>query len=661
MTTRVPRRFLAAGLVAAAAALSLPLAASAHALPQSSVPAEGSTVSQPPGSVSIVFGETPDPSLSSITVVDSSGSNVDAGPTAVVPGKPAELVVPLKPHLPDGVYTVTWKTVSAVDGHLATGSFAFGVGVAAGSVPHTASVVGASPPSPLAVVMRLLLFVGLIVALGALVLGVFAFGAPPPALRRTIVAGACVALAGTVGVVAAQALAAGISPADLFGSSLGRSLLARGIPALVLIGSAVLLLRGRGLRPLSLLAGAAALVAMAVDVLNSHAAAESPAALNEFAQSLHIAAVGVWIGGLVALLVSVVGPASDGKAHAARRLSTLAGAGLVAVAATGVLRAVIEIQTWGNLVGTAFGVLVLLKIGLLLILAALGAVNRYGNLPRLPQAMRRLRRLVSTEALVALGALTVAAALVNVAPPAEYAAQAAAARPSNLVVTGSDYATTVKVRLTVTPGEAGFNTFDLRVTAYDTGAAVAASRVILQFTQPFRPALGTSTLVLTRQRDGTFAARGGNLSLPGIWQVATIIENGEGSTEVHLQLATVTTPPVVVASAFGSLNLTLYTIQLPSRLQAQVYLDPDKPGADEFHVTFIGPDGNELPIAEVTIGMTPTNGLPAILPSRRLDNIGHFVADATVPPGRTRFDILATTGAGKSLYTYITITPQVTR
>lgn len=614
----------------------------------------------PPSSVLIVFGETPDPGLSSITVVNGSGTNVDAGPTTTVPGKPADLEVPLKPHLADGVYTVTWKTVSTVDGHLATGSFAFGIGVAANAVPHTAAVVGANPPSPLAVVMRLLLFVGLIVVLGAVVLGAYAFGSPPPLLRRVILAGAIAAGLGTVGVVAAQALGAGVSLAEVLSSSLGRSLLSRAVPAVVLLASAVFLFgkRGRHAMLFSVVAGVAALAAMAVDVLNSHAAAQSPSALNEFAQWLHIAFVGVWIGGLAALLVVLRRQPPDTQTHTTRRLSTLAGAGLVVVAATGVFRAVIEIQTWGNLVSTAFGALVLLKIGLLVILAGLGAFNRYGNLPRLPRALHRLRRVVSTETLVALGALTVAAALVNVAPPAEYAAAAAsAAQPTSLVASASDYATTVKVRLIVTPGTSGFNTFDLRVTDYTTGSVVHAGRVILQFTQPFRPSLGTSTLTLARQPDGTFRAHGGNLSLDGIWEVAAIIENGDQSTEVHLQLTTITKPPVVQESRFAGGLPPVFTIQITSGIQAQVYLDPNKPGDDEFHCTFVSATGNEVPIAEATIGMTTPGGTPTILVSRRLDDIGHFVADATVPAGKTRFDILATTRAGQSVATYIVITP----
>ena len=652
-----PRLFGLATALVVGGVIVLPLTAAAHALPQRSTPAEGSTVQQPPSDVVITFGEAPDLSLSSITVVNSSGTDVDAGPTVVVPGNPAALEVPLKPHLPDGVYTVSWKTVSAIDGHLATGSFAFGVGVPASTVPAPKGTTSsATPPSVFAVLMRLVLFIGLIVVVGAVVLGAFAFGEPTMLLRRVIAIGAFVALAGTVGVVASQAVAAGVTFTSLFSSSLGRSLIVRGIPALALTVCALLVLRGVRARELSLLAGVAAIGAMGVDAFSSHAAGESPITLNEFAQWLHITAVGVWIGGLVALVVSVLGAPSDNKSHVVRRLSTLAGVGLVVVAATGVFRAVIEVQTWSNLVNTAFGLLVLLKIGLLLILATLGAINRYRNVPRLPRALRALRRVVSTEIIVALAALTVAAALVNVAPPAEYAAAAATAQPVALVVNGSDYATTVKVRLTVTPGTAGFNVFNLRVSDYDTGATVAASRVLLQFEQPLRPQLGESTLTLRRQPDGSFQAHGGNLSLNGVWAVAAIIEYGERSTEVHLQVTTIEPAPLVTSSKFQGLPLTLYTVQLSKGRTVQVYIDPNRPGADEFHTTFFS-GFSETQMSAVTIGMTPPGGTPTVLPSRRLDPVGHFVADATIPSGSTRFDIIATLPGGEVISTYLMIVP----
>ena len=90
-----------------------------------------------------------------------------------------------------------------------------------------------------------------------------------------------------------------------------------------------------------------------------------------------------------------------------------------------------------------------------------------------------------------------------------------------------------------------------------------------------------------------------------------------------------------------------------------MYIDPDRAGADEFHVTFFtnANETSEIQIASVTVGMTVPGGAPTILVTCRLDPIGHFVADATIPTGATRYDILATTQSGQAISTYVVITP----
>jgi hypothetical protein len=301
---------------------------------------------------------------------------------------------------------------------------------------------------------------------------------------------------------------------------------------------------------------------------------------------------------------------------------------------------------------------VLVKVGLFVVLAALGAINRWVNVARASVLLRGLRRVASTEIVIGTAVLLVAAALVNVAPPVASASTASAAAVSELVVNGSDFATTVKVRLAISPGTAGFNTFTLRVTDYDTGAAVHASSVALEFTQPLRPQLGGSTLTLRRRSDGSFAARGGNLSIAGVWTVAVIIENGQKSTEVHLQVTTITPAPIVTVTRFAGLP-TLYSIQLQDGWLAQVYVDPDKAGADELHLTFFANanETSELQMTSATVGITFAGGTPTILVTRRLDPIGHFVADATVPAGPARYDIIGTTQSGQTISTYVVITP----
>jgi copper transport protein len=647
-------------MLAGAAVFLLPLTAFAHALPQSAVPPEGSEVQAAPRFVEITFGETPDPRLSSITVVNSSGVSVVAGPTVAVPGHPIELEVPLKP-IGAGVYTVTWKTVSEVDGHLATGAYAFGVGVSAASAnAHAARSIVSPPPSVLAVVSRWLLFIGLMGVVGVASTCLLALRDIPRVATRVLIALWVVATLGVAGVIESQREAAAVTWAAVFSTSLG-SIDVERAAALVVTAFGVLLalVRGAAARSIGVaLAGIGAAASMWVDVAASHAGAQAPEAVNLIVQWAHIVAGGIWIGGLGMLILAIRGQPSEVKGQSVRRFSTIAGFAIVVVGLTGTVRAIIEIGSVGQLFGTAFGVLVLVKSVLFLMLAALGAVNRFGNVPRASSVLRGLRRVASTEIVVGTAVVLVAATLVNVAPPVASAAAASSAQSTQLVVNGSDFATTVKVRLAVAPGAAGFNKFTLRVTNYDTGAAVQASSAQLEFTQPLRPQLGQSTLKLKRVSDGTFAARGGNLAIAGIWEVVVIIENADHSTEVHLQLTTLTPAPIVTATRFKGLP-TLYSIELQNGGIAQVYIDPDRVGADEFHLTFFtnANETSEIHIASVTIGMTAAGSTPTILVSRRLDPIGHFVADANVPVGATRYDIIATTQTGAAIATYVTFTP----
>ena len=101
--------------------------ASAHAIFVRSNPAPNADLAKSPAQVEIWFSEAVQPGLSAITVYDSAGLVADLGDVRVDPSDPTRMTVSLR-SLADGVYTVSWKAISAIDGHFATGSFPFAVG-----------------------------------------------------------------------------------------------------------------------------------------------------------------------------------------------------------------------------------------------------------------------------------------------------------------------------------------------------------------------------------------------------------------------------------------------------------------------------------------------------------------------------------------------------
>jgi nitrogen fixation protein FixH len=234
--------------------------------------------------------------------------------------------------------------------------------------------------------------------------------------------------------------------------------------------------------------------------------------------------------------------------------------------------------------------------------------------------------------------------MTELSPPAQ-AVAAQKGAPQQIVVTGHDFATTVRVRLEVAPGTPGPNTFAADISDYDTGQPVPARKVTLRFALPDRPDIGTSELELERQADGRWTGQGTNLSVTGTWRVGVLIEQAANSLEVPLEVQT-RAPPQTITIIPG--NPPIYRIDLPSGESVQAYVDPGTPGANELHFTYFTAAGGELPIADVTMSATSPSGTREEPKPRRLSR-GHFVASVQLDPGTWTFSADATAEDGTPL------------
>jgi copper resistance protein D len=165
------------------------------------------------------------------------------------------------------------------------------------------------------------------------------------------------------------------------------------------------------------------------------AAAEGLESWSLTADALHLLATGAWLGGLVplALLLQWARDAADPEAatvarEATRRFSTLALVAVSALILTGLVNLWIHVRDVAPLVGTPYGRLVLLKLGVFLPLLAVAAVNLTRLKPRLVAArsasaaradLGRLRRNVLVEAVLGLTILAIVGGL-GVTPPARH-------------------------------------------------------------------------------------------------------------------------------------------------------------------------------------------------------------------------------------------------
>ncbi|WP_238329929.1 cytochrome c oxidase assembly protein, partial [Kytococcus schroeteri] len=100
----------------------------------------------------------------------------------------------------------------------------------------------------------------------------------------------------------------------------------------------------------------------------------------------HLIGVAVWVGGLLGLALLWSGLGQD-RAVAVRRYSVVALCAFVVTGLSGVLNASLRVG-WGDLLTTAYGQLLLAKVGLLVVLGVFGAVMRRQVVARLEQAER---------------------------------------------------------------------------------------------------------------------------------------------------------------------------------------------------------------------------------------------------------------------------------
>jgi cytochrome c oxidase assembly factor CtaG/putative copper export protein len=138
----------------------------------------------------------------------------------------------------------------------------------------------------------------------------------------------------------------------------------------------------------------------------------------------HLVAAALWVGGLVALLAHARRN-GDHLALATTRFSTVALVCWLVMAVSGVLNALVRLPVH-DLLSSTYGLLVLAKIVLLLILGMFGYQQRQRGVRAVVRGSRRaLVRLAAVEILVMFTTLGVAAALSRTPPPAD-----AATRPS---------------------------------------------------------------------------------------------------------------------------------------------------------------------------------------------------------------------------------------
>ncbi len=563
-----------------------------------------------------------DASNTTASNVNAAGHRVDNRDAHVSAGDSKEMDVTLPPNLPPAAYLVLYQTDSAEDGHILRGSFLFFVARPDGSIPsyngnalagqnllggntNTGQIDG---PTLFNLVVITLVELGAVFWVGAQLWLVFVL---QPVTedhkeessinqrvrerfeRRFSLPALLLLLFANIGVLVGQAL--NINTAAAFSLAVIMSLATSGrfgtfwmmreiVIGVALLLSLYILFFKRLVAPRfilgvnkilawgNLILGLALLIAIA---MSSHAAAVSKNVVIYAIPIdwLHLLAAALWIGGMMTIATTylpIIGRSSIAE-RTRSLLTTLpyyspwALGGVALMAVTGPFSATFRFNSWDQLITTAYGRALIVKILLVCALLLTSAIHvlllrprlkkeykkyayaagRLESNPadqgttesdratkfiaqqvklregRLSRGTRRLTKILSWEPLLGVAVL-ICVGLLNVF--AGTLSPTAAAQQQQTTTNAKLYNTTVKttdskftVSFNVNPNRFGTNVFTVSVVDNKTGKPTTNVGVSL-YTTMLDMDMGTDNVNLLPDGKGHFSASG-DLSMGGNWQI----------------------------------------------------------------------------------------------------------------------------------------------
>lgn len=462
--------------------------ASAHADLLVSTPSASAILERAPEEIVLDFSEPVTTIEGSIELYAETGIRVDIGAIDVDADDPSRVVAAEVPELEAGQFVVAWRVLSA-DGHLAEGAFSFQVGttsivdgdavsqILAGLAERRSAPTGLEATRHLA---RFATFAGLCALFGALAFAV-AVGGGLRRLRMVLIAGLVAAFLGTaVHYVTQGPYAAGGSWGDIVDTGLwsavwstrhGKALVAR----LVLLGVAAAFLvaaRTAATRAATwwrsgiALIGAGTIVTMSA---SGHPSSSSTAGLAVGIDAVHLSAIVIWVGGLVALARLRPLDESD-EVRIVATFSRWATVAVPIAVATGLWQTWHLIPGWEDLTATSWGRALVVKSAFVVAAVTIGGVARWMVANHLGASIKRL---LLIEVVVVAGVLASTAVLVANPPQVQAASN---------VFTASLVEGSTIVDVTVTPARVGANEIHLTVRT-PNGALAPVESATVRFSQ----------------------------------------------------------------------------------------------------------------------------------------------------------------------------------
>ena len=492
--------------------ISIPLV-SAHPFTEETIPSLSSNAPTGTSEVIVFFSEPVDINFSEVKVIDSNGNQIDNKDTNYYEDELSLIVT--TPPLEDGVYTVTTKVLSKVDGHLVPNAFLFAVGnividPALLELENTSELVflpeaGARFPG----------IVGQTIVLGVVIASLIIWGTQNKQSIReelekieNIHHGKFMSITGIglglifisdILMIVVQTIRLETSPLDAIQTDFGNIWAIRMVITIILLGIWFGLDRKKILskkNQIPLLIASLALIATSSLIGHGAASGETPALILDY---IHNLVAAVWIGGIFYFVFTLLPTFSQLKESNREKMSLvlIPRFSIAFIIAIGIVIITGPTLMWflesdvGLITESVYGQLILIKIAIAAIMVVLGGFFQF-RLQRNAEknfssgkisVHKKLKRTLKIDAVLGIILLGIVALLTNGTLPAGEIQQVDAQE----IVYGFktiEFTENVKFDIDITPFSSGTNTILIKTSDFEGNPLNDSNQVKVKISNP---------------------------------------------------------------------------------------------------------------------------------------------------------------------------------
>jgi copper transport protein len=486
---------------------------SAHPFTNETIPNLSSNAPTGVSEVIVFFSEPVEIEFSTIKVLDNNGNQIDNKDTNYYEDEKS-LIVTTEP-LEDGVYTVTTKVLSKVDGHLVPGAFLFAVGdvvIDPKLLENQSSIELIFYPEAGA---RFPGIVGQTIVLGVVIASLIIWGTQNKQSIKeeleqvqikhhqkfmTITGiGLMLVFISNILMIAVQTVRLETSPIEVIQTYFGTIWLARMIITIVLLGLWFALDRKTNVTKkiqIPMLGAMLALISTSSLIGHGAASGETPALILDYVHNLVAA---VWIGGIFYFVFTLLPSLSKLKEESREKMSLalIPRFSIAFIISIGIVIITGPLLMWflesdvGLITESVYGQLIMLKITIASVMVALGGFFQFRVQKTAEKNFqsgkinvhRKLRRSLKVDAALGVILLGVVALLTNgTLPEGEF--RDASAQEIIYGFKTIEFTDNAKFEIQITPFSSGINTILVQVSDFDNNPIYDANAIKVKMANP---------------------------------------------------------------------------------------------------------------------------------------------------------------------------------